>query len=1043
MALNPSMLLSTVLSVLMLVGTGKPDLQELHTGTTLRDSIVTGITRTYILRLQAGEIAELTLDQGGTDLAVTVTPPAGHATLVDVRESGPDSILVDAQTSGVYRLELRTVEEQRSRAVYRVTLERIRPREPTDDRRLEAQQAATEAKQAEHVPKDLRQGISKCSQALEDWRELGDRQGEAAALAERATLHMLLLEFDLAKQDLLEGLEIARNVPAPWTVAEALTNLGFTLGSLGEPAAGAEHLEEAVALWRKLGGVYEQAGALHNLARVYTDLAQYEKALKCHQQILPLLTSMGETAHAAYTYSDEALIFQRLAEDQAAIQSYNRAIALFHRVDQPLQEGRERMSLGNFLANTSPAKAAAQMESALQLFTRANSYLDIANAWRGLGTLRMSAGDNNQAQRDFENALANYRQGSSQAGEANAFVSIGNLLTQEGDFNRALSYFNQALALFRSLHRSFAEAGVLRSIGEMYTRAKNYELAIQYFGQALPIYHSLSQKRLEAATLFQVASAERAAGQLNDAQAHAAALIDLTESVRALIAGPQLRASYLAANRQYYEFTWDLYLQMDREYPGQGFVARALEMAERGRARSLLDMLDETRTGRNVNPEMAQHERTMHAELNFWSERLDRAAEGNDSAKQKSIADKLESLLGRYHELESEVRAADPQYAVLAPLPLKLVEIQSAVLDANTVLLEYAIGAEQGHLWAVTPSSVAVFDLPKGDVIKRSVQQFYRAMHAASQTPDDEKAGREARSASAALGRTLLAPAADLIRGKRLLIVADGALEQLPFAALTDPQTGLSLIAGHEVVFVPSASVLAEERKEVAGAQRAPNGLAVIADPVFDPGDARVDAPANRTLAQRFARLPFTRKEAESILRLAPQEKSIEALGFDARRDLLTSGKLAQFSLIHIATHAVTDVARPELSSLVFSMVDAKGAPQQGYLHLHEIASLRLPAKLVTLSACGTGLGKQLGHEGTIGLARGFLYAGASTVVVSLWDVEDESTAELMRLFYRAMLGPRHLPPVAALRQAQIAMSRNKRWTAYNWSGWAAIGEWR
>jgi CHAT domain-containing protein len=169
----------------------------------------------------------------------------------------------------------------------------------------------------------------------------------------------------------------------------------------------------------------------------------------------------------------------------------------------------------------------------------------------------------------------------------------------------------------------------------------------------------------------------------------------------------------------------------------------------------------------------------------------------------------------------------------------------------------------------------------------------------------------------------------------------------------------------------------------------------------------------------------------------------MEAVGFAARRELLTSGQLAHFSTIHIATHAVTDVARPELSGLVFSMVDPKGAPRNGYLRLHEIASLRLPAKLVTLSACGTGLGKQMGPEGTIGLARGFLYAGASAVVVSLWDVEDESTAELMQLFYESMLGVRHLPPAAALRQAQIAMSKKQRWTAYHWSGWAVIGDWR
>jgi CHAT domain-containing protein len=189
--------------------------------------------------------------------------------------------------------------------------------------------------------------------------------------------------------------------------------------------------------------------------------------------------------------------------------------------------------------------------------------------------------------------------------------------------------------------------------------------------------------------------------------------------------------------------------------------------------------------------------------------------------------------------------------------------------------------------------------------------------------------------------------------------------------------------------------------------------------------------------------LPYTHREAETILNLVPRAKSLSALAFAADKPLFTSGRLAQYRMVHIATHTVVDAFRPEFSALVFSMVDKKGSARDGYLRMHEIASLHLPAELVTLSACGTGLGRDVRGEGTVGLARAFIHAGARTVVVSLWDVEDESAAELMRLFYSGMLGPRHLHPSAALREAQRTILESGHQSASHWGGWLVMGDWR
>jgi CHAT domain-containing protein len=192
-----------------------------------------------------------------------------------------------------------------------------------------------------------------------------------------------------------------------------------------------------------------------------------------------------------------------------------------------------------------------------------------------------------------------------------------------------------------------------------------------------------------------------------------------------------------------------------------------------------------------------------------------------------------------------------------------------------------------------------------------------------------------------------------------------------------------------------------------------------------------------------FTRLAFSRQEAESIIALTPKGSGLKATDFSASRDLVISQQLSQYRILHFATHGLLNSERPELSGLVFSLVDQEGNPQDGFLRLHEIYNLQLNADLVVLSACETGLGKEIKGEGLIGLTRGFMYSGAPRVVASLWNVDDLATAELMKLFYQRMLKD-GMPAGAALRAAQLELSRQKRWASpYFWAGFVLHGEWK
>jgi len=344
------------------------------------------------------------------------------------------------------------------------------------------------------------------------------------------------------------------------------------------------------------------------------------------------------------------------------------------------------------------------------------------------------------------------------------------------------------------------------------------------------------------------------------------------------------------------------------------------------------------------------------------------------------------------------------------------------------------------------------------------------------------EADAEYWKAATALSHRVLGPVAAQLGKKRLLIVTDGTLQYVPFAALPIPATGrpnrhrpIPLIIDHEIVSLPSASTLAVLRRELQGRQPAAKTVVTLADPVFDQNDARLktaaltapdkkDGPGLDVISTRILkhvakqsddsneaasvkleipRLPFTRQEAERILALVPEAAGMKALDFKASRATATSADLSQYRFVHFATHGYLDSERPELSALVLSTVDEQGRMVDGFLRAHEVYNLNLPAELVVLSACETGLGKEVKGEGLVGLTRGFMYAGAARVMVSLWSVNDQATSELMVKFYRKVLAE-GMRPAAALRAAQVEMWKEKRWQApYYWAAFTLQGEWR
>jgi CHAT domain-containing protein len=421
----------------------------------------------------------------------------------------------------------------------------------------------------------------------------------------------------------------------------------------------------------------------------------------------------------------------------------------------------------------------------------------------------------------------------------------------------------------------------------------------------------------------------------------------------------------------------------------------------------------------------------------------------------KSISRELDALTNEYEEIQTKIRQTSPRYAALTqPVPLTLKEIQSQLLDEHTILLEYNLGDDKSFLWVVGQGSLKSFELPKRAEIEAAARPVYDLLT----TPNRSE---NYPPAIAALSRMLLGPAASELKNKRLLIVAEGVLQYVPFAVLADPdEAGMPLMVKHEIVTLPSASVLGVLRQETKERLPAPKGIAVFADPVFESNDARFSAKssetnllvaegsevtrsANESGRMNFPRLRFSREEAKQILKFAPGGKSLAAVDFAANRDAATSSDLQDYRIVHFATHGIINSRHSELSGIVLSLVDQKGKPQNGFLRLYDVYNMNLKADLVVLSACQTALGRDIKGEGLIGLTRAFMYGGATRVVASLWQADDRGTAVFMSRFYEGLLSKGMSAP-AALRNAQVSMYQDKRWqNPRYWAAFTIQGEWK
>lgn len=972
------------------------EIPRLDSGPLAVEEMIGGQSHTYALRLEQNQYLHLVVDQRQIDVIVELLDPRGREVIVvdsPNGKRGPEHVMSVTREAGDHHLVVRSGNGSRAGS-YEIRFEELRRATEADHHRSAA-------------ARDLNRG-----QQLK-W-EGGDSLAEAVEVYGRA----------------LDAWRAAKDVA--WEV-ETLGRMGLALEQMDLEAEALDRYREASEASRRENLRDEEAVILNRMGRVFRELGEFQQAFAVYEQSLKIHQDLGNEKQQATVLNNMALLYKSVGEAQKALDLYDHALTLWRRLGDPTREattlsniGELYNSLGQFEFALDALRRALQLRAADDANGRAVTLNSLGVVHRRLGQLDLALGE-------FQQALELRRGVGNRRGMAVDLNAIGNTYYEMGNLQQALSSYERALANFRETGDLRGTAYARVNIGWIYLDRKAPEDALTAFDQALPIFGRLGDAAGEASALFGIARAEALRGQLVAARVNVGHALERIESLRRGSHSQAMRSSFLATKHHYYEFSIDVLMRLHETEAGAGYEALALAESERSRALSLLETLIESHADirQGVDRTLLERERTIQARLNLLEQ--DRLAlEGGepDGDRMQALTEELRSRLREYQQLQAQIRTSSPKYAALTqPEHPEARAIQREVLDQGTLLLEYSLGEERSYLWVVSHRSIESFVLPGREEIEQQARRVHRLLRLSAR-PD---VTIQARLATEKLSRLLLGPIADRLAAKqRLLVVATGALQYLPFAALRPPAVdGTSetepLVIDHEVVHLPSASLLRLLRQELEHRTPAPRTLAVVADPV----------------SPSFEVLHSAGEELREIMELVPQEQRLAVAGFEATREFVASGGLKDFQIVHFATHSVIDTRHPELSGIVLSLVDPSGRSRDGFLRAHEIYNLDLPAELVVLAACETALGREIRGEGLLGLTQGFLYAGAARVIVSLWSVGDASTRELMTRFYVKLLKD-ELSPAAALRAAQVSMLREPRWEApYHWAAFHLQGEWR
>jgi len=860
--------------------------------------------------------------------------------------------------------------------------------------------------------------------ALSD--QAGYTRGQAQALLRLAN-RQNYEDHRLALKTAEASLALWTNLPDKEGMANAYDQIGTCYLAQNMLSEATDNFEKQLQLWRELGNSAGQAGALINLGFIDYRKAEWQNSLARYWQAQLLVNEADEPERVGQIVTSLGEVFTAHGQYEQGLVHFKRALEIFRRVQDLHSVWYLNWAIGdNYYLQEKYPEALASFEESLGGIDVGG--FEAAASKEGIGRVQLAIGEYPAARQAFEFARNAYLKSSNWVEAARAEALLGQVLEYQGQLAAAQQDYQNALKTFERLSDPVNTAAIYYALGRVRLKHKDYEKAESYLSRSLQI----------------------------------------TESMHRVSESRDLTMAFSASVHDRYQTYIECLMDRHQVTPALGLDVQAFETSEAARARSLAEFLRATHTNfaPGLDPELAQREKSLRQSLRMRAEYRTQllSAKNPPTEELKAVDSEISSLEANYNQVMATIHTRYPGYEqIIRPVNWNLRRIQQEVVaNDDTVLLEYSLGNTKSYAWAITRNTIQTFELPGQARITEAATKLYELLN----VPPDGSSDNRLLQATRELSELILSPMSGELDKQTIIVVADGALNYIPFQILRTPSSpNDALVAKHDVVNAPSASVLGDLRRETGHRQPATRLLAAFGDPVFYSSYAkRKDKNAGDQLAMQnpdVARLrdielskdPFDTSVVPRLFYAARELTNLRELtrgqalvisDVNATRQRFFTTDLTQFAILHLATHGgFLDPKRPDSAGFLLSTVDAKGEEVNGFVGLEDIYDLRAPVDLVVLSACQTALGRDVRGEGLVGLTRGFMYAGASSVVASLWKVDDAATTELMKYFYSNLL-QHQMRPAEALRAAQNSIRQNPRWSSpYYWAAFTLHGEYR
>jgi CHAT domain-containing protein/Tfp pilus assembly protein PilF len=1036
----------------------------------IEETLEPGETDTYSLTLPSDQYLRLVAQQWGIDLTLSLAA-VDESMVLEVNGGGRwvvETLSAAAEGSGAYQIIVSAPATEKAAGSYQLKIEEIRSARATDTALIRAETALQEARLLyELSDEDSRnQALALLlEEVIDQWAELGDTRGEARAYFLLGQIHLANLEYEKAltaltravslqeldpensdlAQTLLEigivnyrlerfeeahrhylrALELTTGLCDRCLRVQAHNNLAVLLRNIGKQEEAQQQYEQALVLARDCGDARELLTVLSNLGTLTRRLGDPEKAFEYYTEALQVAEKLEDvSSRIAPLLNNLGVLYRMRGEPQKALDAYTKALELAQASGRRRVETYAATNLGYLYSILGEEERARELfDRALQLCPGVPRY----ESWvlRNIGWFHEASNRNREALAAYESALG---KSTSPQNQGYALQGMGRVRLRLGEATAAHELLERALSLQVESGNLAGEQTILSDLADtniMLGQLSRAEAALQ---RALSLSHQLASPYHELATRSSMVKLAQARGNLQEALRQSMLVIEAIESLRMEVVEPDFRASFLSRKQDDYVVAVELLMELHREAPADGYDGAAFAVAERARARSLVELLAEASVDAQagVDPQLLAELHSAGGALSVLQRDLTfmLATEDQDQKQIDVHRQQIDQARQRLEQAESQVRKLHPRYAEIRyPEPIDYAQV-CQLLDEETAFLEYVLGAERSYLFVLTRNQLSVEELPAAGKLVGAI----RGMRTDLGRPGRRNLGRLSYH-SQQLYKALIAPVAHRLAGVRRLVIApDQELYHLPFEALVinQPASGRPtyLIDRWSTSYMPSGSVLnsmSQRGRWQAGADSPL--LVAFADPPV-PGRAP---------------LPGSRQEVTRIAELLPADRVSLRLG-PAASELFVkqSDMVADARFIHLACHGFLDEKSPAYSAL--QLAADKPGQDDGLLQVHEIFSLKLSADMVVLSACESGLGKEVRGEGLVGLTQAFLFAGAHSVVVSLWPVADHSTESLMVEFYSAL--QRGASRSEALRLAKLALLEEEAMShPFYWSPFVLIGD--